>query len=423
MSEISLVLFEDEKTRNFLPLTWTKPIWELRCGLSTLGEKLTTLYPETVVVCACRHFLAAHVSERCADGCVNRVQTERALFLNGRVLGDPELPRRIPLTGPDRLFVQGNTVVAARLSGPALERMVARMGHLWHREDFGDLSVQQVEAEVVNYPWDLVHRNPHRIENEARWAGILGRMEGEVYQGAHLINPHHIAVGRGTVVKPGAVLDASKGPIIIGRNVQIMPQAVIEGPACIGDGSRIKIGAKIYAGTTIGPVCKVGGEVDESIFQGYSNKQHDGFVGHSYISSWVNIGADTNTSDLKNNYSTVRVPINGVEVDSRSMFVGLIAGEHSKTGINTMFNTGTVVGVGCNLFGAGFPPKWIPSFCWGGAEGLVEHKLEKMLETARRVMARRGVDMTHTEEDLLRYVFQATAPERVQLGVALERSP
>ncbi len=414
----SLVLFEDTQVRNFLPLIWTRPMWELRCGLSTLGEKLISLYSGTEVVYACRDFLAAHTTERCAGRSVNRLASERALFLNGRLLADPSLPARIPPDGSDRLFVQGETVVAARLSGPNLEHVARRMGHLLHRQDFGDIPTQEVEAEIVHFPWDLVHRNPHRIENEARWAGTLGQMEGELYGGAYLLNAHHIAVGRGTVIKPGAVLDASRGPIVIGRNVQIMAQSAIEGPTCVGDGSQVKAGAKVYAGTSIGPVCKIGGEVEESIFQGYSNKQHDGYVGHSYISSWANIGAGTNTSDLKNNYSAVRVPINGVEVDSHSMFVGLIAGEHTKTGINTMLNTGTVAGVGCNLFGAGFPPKWIPSFSWGGAASLIEYRLDKMLETVRRVMARRGVDMTKTEEDLLRYVFRATAHERARLEMS-----
>jgi len=420
---VALVLFEDEGVENFLPLTWTRPVWDLRCGLSTLGEKLVAAYPGTAVVYACRGLIEPTVLERGTGVAVNRVEHERALFLNGRVLAGPALSRRISLEGPDALFVQGEAVVAARLSGANLQHIRERLGSPLRRKDFGDLPAQEVETEMVQYPWNLVHRNPHRIESEAAEAGILGRIEGNVNEGAHLINAHNIAIARDSVIKPGVVLDASSGPIVIGRNVLVMSQAVIEGPTHIGDGSKIKVGAKIYAGTTIGPVCKIGGEVDESIFQGYSNKQHDGFVGHSYIGSWVNIGADTNTSDLKNNYSTVKVPINGVEVDSQSIFVGLIAGDHTKTGINTMFNTGTVVGVGCNLFGAGFPAKWIPSFSWGGADRLVEHRLEKMLDTARRVTARRGVDLTRAEDALLRDVFRGTAPARLEAGITgAERS-
>ncbi|NOZ05473.1 MAG: hypothetical protein GXP41_03850 [Chloroflexi bacterium] len=414
---MALVLFEDEGVENFLPLTWTRPVWDLRCGLSTLGEKLVAAYPENQVIKACRRLLEPVTLERSAGLAVNRIESERALFLNGRLLARPGLSQRIPLDGPDGLFVQGEAVVAARLGGANLERIGERLGNPLRRKDFGDLPAQEVEAEMVQYPWNLVHRNPHRIESEAAEAGILGQIEGNVNKGAHLINAHHIAIARDSVIKPGVVLDASSGPIIIGRDVLVMSHAVIEGPTYIGDGSKIKVGAKIYAGTTIGPVCKIGGEVDESIFQGYSNKQHDGFVGHSYIGSWVNIGADTNTSDLKNNYSTVKVPINGIEVDSQSIFVGLIAGDHTKTGINTMFNTGTVAGVGCNLFGAGFPAKWIPSFSWGGADRLVEHRLEKMLDTARRVTARRGVDLTQAQDALLREVFRATASARSEAGI------
>jgi len=159
----------------------------------------------------------------------------------------------------------------------------------------------------------------------------------------------------------------------------------------------------------------VGGELEETIVHSYSNKQHDGFLGHSYLGMWVNLGADTNNSDLKNNYGNVKVYVDGEMVDSGSMFVGLTMGDHSKSGINTMFNTGTVVGVSCNVYGGGFPPKFIPSFTWGGAEGLVEYRLDKALETARAVMNRRKIDLTAADEKLIRGIFEATAKERANL--------
>jgi UDP-N-acetylglucosamine diphosphorylase/glucosamine-1-phosphate N-acetyltransferase len=213
-------------------------------------------------------------------------------------------------------------------------------------------------------------------------------------------------------VKPGVVLDAEGGPIYIGKKAKVFPNAVIEGPAFIGDGSMIKIGAKIYENTSIGEVCKVGGEVEGSIIHSYSNKQHDGFLGHAYLGMWVNLGADTNNSDLKNNYGSVRVMINGEEVNSGSMFVGLTMGDHSKAGINTMFNTGTVVGVSSNVFGAGFPPKYIPSFAWGGAEGIETYDIARALEVAQRVMGRRKMQLSGAEEKVLREVFALTARER-----------
>ena len=184
----------------------------------------------------------------------------------------------------------------------------------------------------------------------------------------------------------------------------------------VGEGSSIKAGAKIYENTSIGEICKVGGEVEASIIHSCANKQHDGFLGHSYLGMWVNLGADTNNSDLKNNYGNVKVVINGSSVDSGSQFVGLTMGDHSKSGINTMFNTGTVVGVSCNVFGADFPPKYIPSFCWGGAKGLDVYDLAKSVEVARSVQARRKHTMSDSEAEVLRVVFEATKRERENAG-------
>jgi UDP-N-acetylglucosamine diphosphorylase/glucosamine-1-phosphate N-acetyltransferase len=209
-------------------------------------------------------------------------------------------------------------------------------------------------------------------------------------------------------------LDASKGPIYIGKNAHIMSHAVVQGPSFIGEGSIIKMHAAIYHNTSIGEVCKVGGEVEESIIHSYSNKQHEGFLGHAYLGSWVNIGASTNNSDLKNNYANVDVYINGKHIDSGSQFVGLIMGDHSKTAINTMFNTGTVVGVSCNIFGAGFPAKYIPSFTWGGSDFLRTYHITKSLEVAKIVMKRRGIELSETEEKLLESVFTFTDMNEVR---------
>ncbi|MBI4531482.1 MAG: hypothetical protein HY709_08145, partial [Candidatus Latescibacteria bacterium] len=238
-----------------------------------------------------------------------------------------------------------------------------------------------------------------------------------VYEGAYLLDSSNIYIAPGATVKPGVVLDAEGGPIFIDQGARIFPNATIEGPAYIGRKTQIKIGAKIYEGTTVGEVCKVGGEVEGSIIHGYSNKQHDGFLGHAYLGMWVNLGADTNNSDLKNNYSSVRVMIDGEEIDTGSMFVGLTMGDHSKSGINTMFNTGTVVGAVCNVFGAGFPPKEIPSFTWGGADGLTIYDPHRAIEVCRRVMARRDVPLTDVDAQFLQRLFELTAKDRERLGV------
>jgi UDP-N-acetylglucosamine diphosphorylase/glucosamine-1-phosphate N-acetyltransferase len=243
-------------------------------------------------------------------------------------------------------------------------------------------------------------------------------MRGLVYEGAHLVNPSNIVIGAGSKIKPGVVLDAEGGPIYIGSNVTVFPNAVIEGPAFVGDRSLIKVGAKIYEHTSIGEVCKVGGEVEASVIHSFSNKQHDGFLGHAYLGMWVNLGADTNNSDLKNNYGSVKVIIDGQTIDSGSMFMGLVMGDHSKSSINSMFNTGTVVGVSSNVFGSGFPPKSVPSFAWGGGEAIKTYDLERALLVARRVMGRRKLELSACEEAVLRTVFDLTKHERGPLELA-----
>jgi UDP-N-acetylglucosamine diphosphorylase/glucosamine-1-phosphate N-acetyltransferase len=403
-------IFEDEEAVNFHPLTWTRPVWELRCGISTLEDKLLRYVDVNRVFYMCRDYLAESVRRRTPDARVNEIDSEACLFLNARLLPEREMIREFT-SQKDVVWRNEEGVVAAFLGAEKLKRIrtaTAPLADSW----FAGIPTKSIVATLVKYPWDLVLKNADQIGADFRFFGRGGVIEGKVDDRATLLNRHEIYIGSGAEIKPGVVLDAESGPIYIADDVTIMANAVIEGPAYVGPKSSIKIGAKIYEGTSIGEVCKVGGEVEESIIHSYSNKQHEGFLGHAYLGQWVNIGADTNNSDLKNNYSPVRVFINGTPVDSGSLFVGLFMGDHSKTGINTMFNTGTVVGVMSNVFGAGYPPKYIPSFAWGGAEGLVEHQIERALETARRVMARRKKELFPEEEQVLREVFKRTAHER-----------
>jgi UDP-N-acetylglucosamine diphosphorylase/glucosamine-1-phosphate N-acetyltransferase len=233
-----------------------------------------------------------------------------------------------------------------------------------------------------------------------------------------VLGKKNIIVEKGAVIKPGSVLDAEEGPIYIGKNVTVFPQSTIIGPACILDGSSIKVGAQIYGNTTIGPVCKVGGEVEGSIIHSYSNKQHAGFLGHSYLGSWVNLGASTNTSDLKNNYGNIKVQIGTEQIDTGLTYAGLTMGDHSKSAIGTTFNTGTVVGVCCNVFGTGFPPKYIPSFAWCGTQQSYQtYQVEKAIALARVVMARRNMELSEAEADLLREVYHGTVEDRRRNGI------
>jgi len=419
---MTICIFEDQGYRNLLPLSYTRPASALRCGILLLQEKIARRYPKTTVSLFCRDYIAEALKGRNGFG-INPATVGKGgvLFLNGRLL----LEEAISLEGKDEVALiapterresRGDeTVVYARLSQENAKYITPETfleGKLLKTLK-DKVKTKKVKARLISYPWDLVQCNgPEIVKDFEFLVGKKGRIDGKVYDGAHLLNPSQIFIGKGSKIKPCVVLDAENGPIYIGENVTVFPNSVVEGPAYIGDETKLKINAKIYENTSIGPVCKVGGEVEGSILHGYSNKQHDGFLGHAYIGEWCNLGAGTSNSDLKNNYGTVKVYINGKVVDSGSMFVGLTMGDHSKSGVNTMFNTGTVVGVCANIFGAGFPPKFIPSFSWGGASGLTTYEFSKGLEVAKRVMARRNVRLGARDEKLFKTIFDLTKEER-----------
>ena len=409
----SICIFEDTGYRKLFPLTLTRPVYELRCGITSLREKIVREYSGTRVSLQCRDYLSQVLSnEICAASCgkdykINEIEGEACLFINGKALAGRGLKEKIPVEGEDKIYLsKEGELVAARVSGKLLEALKSKLfkeccaKDYISRDDFELTNEEIVDVELIRYPWDLIFHNSKEIETDFFSICKKGSILGAVHNRATLIDPQRIFIGSHAEVKPGAVLDAEEGPIYIGDGATIFPNATIIGPAFVGDGSKIKVGAKIYEGTSIGEVSKVGGEVEETIIHSYSNKQHDGFLGHSYIGSWINLGADTNNSDLKNNYKTVKVYIDGELVDSGSPFVGLFMGDHSKSGINTMFNTGTVVGVACNVYGANFPPQFIPSFSWG-TTNMVEHNFEKAIETAHIVMGRRKVEMTKGYEAML----------------------
>ncbi len=414
----AICIFEDNRFKQLYPLTLTRPVFDLRCGIFSLKEKLMRRFPQQSVYLLCRKYLEEIVKNQHPDVAINELPDESAkycLFINGRLLADAEFLNRLEMD--ELIYTHKGTVVAALLGAGNRQRLIVNKHNIVDFKETKDVQTVEIKANLINYPWDLVHQNSKQIEADFTDLNEGGQSLGTVSEDAILLNSPNIRIGINSVIKAGAVLDAEHGPIYIGEKVTIMSNTVIEGPAFIGDNSIIKIGAKIYAGTSIGEWCKVGGEVEETILHSFSSKQHDGFLGHSYLGQWVNLGADTNNSNLKNNYSSVRLFIDGEFIDSGSQFVGLFMGDHCKSGINTMFNTGTVVGAMSNIFGGGFPPKNIPSFAWGGSDGFVEHDLEKALETARMVMARRGVGMTADYEKMIRNIFDLTKAERQVLTI------
>jgi UDP-N-acetylglucosamine diphosphorylase/glucosamine-1-phosphate N-acetyltransferase len=268
-------------------------------------------------------------------------------------------------------------------------------------------------VKLLEWPWQFVNANLDLLHRD--WRNEMAGVAGAVAEGSYLVNSDGIHIGWGTKIKPCVVIDAEDGPVWIGDNVTILPHSYIQGPAYIGSGTLIQPGATVHAGTTIGPRSKIGGEIEASIVQGFSNKQHDGFLGHSYVGSWVNIAADCINSDLKNTYGKIRVPINGRDVDTGEMFVGMFVGDYSKAGINVSFPTGAVIGFCSSVFAAR-SPKFVPSFAWLDGESVQRFDEQRALPIARKVMARRQCQMTPAEEQLFLSVRQqALAVERQTL--------
>ncbi len=412
---MNICIFEDEKTVNFVPLTYLRPVYDLCFGMRTLREKIVAEFPVgTSVFLLTRAYLGDLVQEQNPELKVNSLPDSDVLFVNGRALVTAELVKEINRAEP-AVYTANGAVVAAYVPASKLSGLKARVGSLLTPADFLDLPEKTVSATLFQYNSELILNNAEEIEREFKLFGKGGQILGKVYEGAIILNKENVFIDEGAFVKPGTVLDGEKGPIYIGKGAKILSNVTIDGPTFVGDKSLVKTGAYVYDGVSIGKVSKIGGEVEASIIHSFSNKQHDGFLGHAYLGQWVNLGSDTNNSNLKNNYSNVKVWVNGEFVDSGSPFVGLTMGDHSKTGIGTMFNTGTVVGIMSNVFGAGFPPKFIPSFSWGGADGFVTHELNKALKTADKVMKRRDQKLTPTLEKAVREVFCLTEKEREAL--------
>lgn len=415
----SICIFEGINFKRLLPLVYTRPEYDLRCGILTLREKILLSYPNIPYSLHCRGYLAETMRESNPNIPINEIIGDSCLFINGRVLADSSFSSKVKLEGDDILYVNSDQIVAARVSGSKLEILKNAMNDLFTLSDFSDLFREEVDVKLISYPWDIINNNGKAIVDDffRLTSNVENKLNGQIYEGAYLINSDNIFIGKGAKIKPGAVLDAEEGPIFIDEDAVIYPNSYLLGPCSIGKKTLVKAGAKIYEDTSIGEVCKVGGEIENSIIHSYSNKQHGGFLGHSYLGMWVNIGADTNNSDLKNNYGSVKVVINDEQIDSGSQFMGLLMGDHAKTAINTMFNTGTVVGVGCNVFGGGFPPKYLPSFTWGGPEAITTYAIDRCIEVAKRAMSRRKVHLTEAMERLLKKIFDLTRDERKKRGM------
>lgn len=380
---MNIVLFDcfyDE----FLPLTYTRPVGDLRCGILTFAERWSKLLNSNF------SFLTKdYLSEK-----YPYINNETSLFINPCVFPNEELISKINTLPLENAIYYNDILVAVKTN---LEN--------FNMLNFSKYNYEK-DIDVIKYPWDLFSYNfkaltfdfnlltSNKISQElSKTVGVLGDVK-------------NIFLEEGAIVE-FCTLNVKEGPIYIGKNAQILEGSTIRGPISLGNNSFINMGSKIYGGTTIGPFCKVGGEVHNSIFWGYTNKGHEGFVGNSVIGQWCNFGADSNTSNMKNNYADVKCWSFKEEkfINTKLQFCGTIMADHSKTAINTQLNTGTIIGFGANVFYAGFPPNYIEHFSWGGERNGEKFQLNKFFEVVERVMKRRNIDFDIIERNIISNLY------------------
>jgi len=401
--------------QNFYPLALSRPIWELRCGMTSLGEKLANAVRPAEVACWTPPYLA-EVSRRATTWPVNDPRSFAAadlLLVDARVKSAAITPFA---EGPSGLALDadGNVLVARIVREDVAKLPADSIDALLDSARQNLLSVPDSRLPTWNYLWELVLANPQQLTEDFLAAGRSG-IEGKVEEPSAIRgHRNEVFIGRGTVIHPMVVLDAEHGPIYIDEDVEIQPFTRIEGPCYIGRKS-ILLGAKCREGNSIGPMCRVGGEVEESIMQGYSNKYHDGFLGHAYVGQWVNLGALTTNSDLKNDYSEVKITLDGrTQLATGSTKVGALIGDHTKTSIGTLLNTGAYVGAMAVLVSSGkLLPKFIPSFTWYFNDAITSGTgKESAYATARTAMGRRKCEWTEADVAMWDAVYEITAEER-----------
>lgn len=393
---MNLCVFDDNPEL-FYPASLTRATGDLRCGILKLRQRLQALfYGEQDSVLIDTELVDLY-KERHPDWTINSSQGD-TLFVNSRLKLNADLIKKIRDLKINESFISEDGIMAAC----RLNLQAANLEYNDLLKAVTNTQQQSVGKVFYRHMADLISDNTRLIEFD--YDQFFRDEENfiETEPGVTILNPYQVWIGEGVILKPGVVIDASHGPVVIDENAEVMSNSVIMGPCYIGKKSLIKIGSKIYGGTSAGPVCKLGGEVEGSIIQAYSNKQHDGFLGHAYLGEWVNLGAGTNNSDLKNNYKPVAFysSFHKAKTESGYQFLGSIIGDHVKTGINSTLNTGVVIGIGCNLWGSGLISDYIPSFSWGEAGSLVQYDPEAFFQTAAVVKQRRDLKMTDTEKEL-----------------------
>lgn len=444
MSGKNVVIFEDNTTGNFAPLALTRPVFELICGMTTLWENIVNrFYSDAEVRFVCRDYLKAVFQQKTGAKVNDLSELESVLLVNGRTLAAfSELP---PVDGESEIGMQDGVVVYARLKAGEIAGLPDNSEELADKLAALDVPKKEVQGtKLVSYIWELIQLNegdPSAITADFEFYADPGSSQGVVEKGAYvriadgddvkIYNAEEamalvkagklpLYLGEGARVKPNVLLDLSDGPIYIGAHTDVRPPTIIDGPCCIMDNAgtskktTVIDGAKIRPGTTLGPVCRIGGEIEATIVQGYTNKHHSGFIGHAYMGEWVNIGAMATNSDLKNDLTDVKVYANGKSVDTGDLKVGSFIGDHTKLGIGALLTTGTVVGIMTNVLSSGnIPPKFIPSFCVYREDRIGRgFRLKALIETSERVMGRRKIDLTPEYAEMIGKVLEMVKDER-----------
>jgi UDP-N-acetylglucosamine diphosphorylase/glucosamine-1-phosphate N-acetyltransferase len=380
------IILADYNRQNLLPFTFIRPVAEIRCGILTISEKWNRLSNTS-----CSYLTEPYLAKKFP------IKTDSINFVaNAAVLINKALFHEVALLTPGQALTKNDMVIAVCTTQQTFNTL--------EEIEFNEAFETNLEVNTLTYPWDIFRFNEKALLNDF---GMIteGRKSQMPHASNTIINAPQVFIEEGAVVTC-SVLNAISGPIYIGRNAEVMEGSLIRGPFALCNDSVLKMGAKIYGATTIGPGSKVGGEVNNAVIFGYSNKAHDGFLGNAVIGEWCNLGADTNNSNLKNNYGLVKAynyPMHDY-INTGLQFCGLMMGDHSKAAINTMFNTGTVVGICANIFGGGFPPKFIPSFAWGGFDNDSVFQLDKSIELAKQVYARRNMEFEKQDEDIMSHV-------------------
>lgn len=440
MAGKNVVIFEDSAASNFSPLSLTRPVFELICGMTTIWKNIVDrFYSGADVRFICRDYLKAMLQQKLGAKVNDLSGLEDALFVNGRILAAfSQLPG---IDGENEIGLHDGTIVYARLKAKEIQSL---SGSISVTDGLAALNISQKEAQgikLVNYLWQLISHNADAIKADFKIFGKPEYSRGIIEKGAYvrvkdssgvkvydaeeaaklmMSGEIPLYVGEGSRVYPNVTIDLTGGPVYIGNHTDVRPPTLIDGPCCIMDSSgmpkQITIidGALMRSGSTLGPVCRIGGELEESIIQGYTNKHHAGFIGHAYLGEWVNIGAMATNSDLKNDLSDVKVPVSGQFVDTGDLKVGAFIGDHAKLGIGALLTTGTVVGIMTNVLTSGsIPPQYIPSYCFYREDRFSKgFRPKTLIETAARVMSRRNVTQTQADVELLEKVYEMIKDER-----------